>query len=98
LAAGLWDLARYPNVNLKLTLRNIEAAEKGDSTVPEFLDKLLTTYGAGRIAWGSNFPAAGKPLSELVERALEALASLSRENRESIMSGTALRLYPALKQ
>jgi len=97
-AAGLWALARYPNVNLKLTLRNIEAAEHGASTVPAFLDKLLSTYGAGRIAWGSNFPAAEWPLGELVKRALDALAPLSADDRQTILSGTALRLYPALNQ
>ncbi len=96
LAADLWALAWYPNVNLKLTLRNIEAADKGQSTLADFLDKLLSTYGADRIAWGSNFPAAGKPLPELVERALDALAPLDAKDRDMIMRGTALKLYPAL--
>jgi predicted TIM-barrel fold metal-dependent hydrolase len=96
LAAGLWGLARFPNVNLKLTLRNLDAAAKGESTVPKFLEQLLSTYGANRIAWGSNYPAAEKPLVELVERALAALAPLAAADRDMIMSGTALRLYPAL--
>lgn len=96
LAAGLWALARFPNVSLKLTLRNFEAAAKGESTVPDFLAHLLSTYGADRVAWGSNFPAAEKPLGELVERALDALARSSESDRDMIMGGTALRLYPAL--
>ncbi len=96
LAAQLWALARFPNVNLKLTLRNFEAAEKGQSTVPDFLEHLLSIYGAKRVAWGSNFPAADKPLDELVRRALEALAVLNEKERSEIMGGTALRLYPAL--
>jgi predicted TIM-barrel fold metal-dependent hydrolase len=96
LAAELWKLAQFPNVNLKLTLRNLEAAAKRNSTVSEFLDQLLSTYGADRIAWGSNFPAAEKPLPELVKYALDALAPLEAQDRDQIMSGTALRLYPAL--
>jgi L-fuconolactonase len=96
LAAGLWELARYPNVNVKLTLRNLEAAEKGSSTVPAFLGKLLSTYGARRITWGSNYPAAERPLGELVQRALDALAPLGKDDRDWILSGTALRLYPVL--
>ncbi|HSG65894.1 MAG TPA: amidohydrolase family protein [Gammaproteobacteria bacterium] len=95
-ADALWSLARFPNVNLKLTLRNIEAAAQGKSTLPAFLDKLRATYGAERIAWGSNFPAADRPLPELVARALEALAPLAERERNQIMSDTALRLYPAL--
>jgi predicted TIM-barrel fold metal-dependent hydrolase len=96
LAAGLWELAAYPNVNLKLTLRNLEAAEKGQSTVASFMEKLLSTFGADRIVWGSNYPAAERPLGELVQRALAAFAALSGSERDAIMGGTALRLYPAL--
>jgi L-fuconolactonase len=98
LAAGLWDLAAYPNVNLKLTVRNLDAAQQGLSTVPEFLAHLLSTYGAARIVWGSNYPAAEKPLVDLVQRALDALAPLAAGDRELIMGGTARRLYPALAQ
>jgi predicted TIM-barrel fold metal-dependent hydrolase len=98
LAADLWKLARYPNVNLKPTLRNLVAAEKGKSTVPDFLEHLLSTFGADRLAWGSNYPAAEKPLGDLVQRALEAFGPLGDENLDLIMGGTALRLYPALAQ
>jgi len=96
LAAGLWALARFPNVNLKLTLRNLDAAAQGQSSIGAFLEKLLSTYGADRIAWGSNYPAAEKPLTELVQRARDALAPLDAQDRDKILSGTALRLYPAL--
>jgi L-fuconolactonase len=95
-AAGLWELARFPGVHLKITLRNLEAAAKGASTLPAFLDKLLSTFGAGRVAWGSNYPAAERPLPELVALALDAFAPLAAPDRELIMSGTALKLYPAL--
>lgn len=97
-AAGLWELARYRNVNVKLTVRNLEAAERGKSTVADFLEKLLSTYGAHRVAWGSNYPAAEKPLGELLQRALDALAPLGADDREMILGGTASRLYPALAQ
>jgi L-fuconolactonase len=98
LAAGLWDLAAYPKVNVKLTVRNLEAAEKGQSTLPDFLEKLLATFGADRVVWGSNYPAAEKPLGELVRRALDALAPLDDRDRAMMMGGTALRLYPALER
>jgi L-fuconolactonase len=96
LAAALWELAAYRKVNLKLTLRNLEAAEKGRSTIPRFLEQLLSAFGADRILWGSNYPAAEKPLPELVNRALEGLASVGDDERDKIMGGTALRLYPKL--
>ena len=95
-AQGLWDLASHPGVHLKLTLRNIDRAATGVSSVPAFLDKLMITYGAHRIAWGSNFPAAEQTLPYLVGRATEALAHLDADAQAMILSGTAKKLYPAL--
>ena len=95
-AQALWDLAAYPNIHLKLTLRNIDGASQGDSTIDAFMAKLMTTFGADRVVWGSNFPAAEKPLSYLVTRALEAIAPLDHADQRKIMGGTALKLYPSL--
>jgi|TARA_R100000935_G_scaffold25088_1_gene44735 L-fuconolactonase len=95
---ALWDLAEYPGVHLKLTIRNLDGAQEGASTLPDFLDKVLSTYGASRVAWGSNYPAAGLTLTNLVERAKSALAPLSESDRAMIFSGTAKKLYPALEQ
>lgn len=95
-AAGLWDLAAHPGTHLKLTLRNIEAAAQGASSLGAFLDRLLDTYGARRIAWGSNYPAAEQTLPYLVGRARDALAPLTEAERAEIFSGTARRLYPVL--
>lgn len=96
LASELWDLARYPGVHLKLTLRNLNAATQGLSTVPDFLSHLLTTFGSDRIAWGSNFPAAERPLSELADTVRTALSGLDESDRTAILNRTAMKLYPAL--
>jgi len=95
-AAGLFGLAAYPGVHLKLTLRNILAAGQGNSTVPAFLSHLIGAFGANRIAWGSNYPAAEKPLAELVAAAGEAFVTLSDDDRRWLTSGTARALYPVL--
>ena len=95
-AQPLWDLASYPGVNLKLTLRNIEWAGDGRSTVEAFLDHMISVYGMDRVAWGSNFPAAEQPLTEIVARARDALAHLPAAKQEAILGGTARRLYPVL--
>ena len=93
---ALWDLADYPHVYLKLTIRNLDGALEGKSTMADFLDKLMATYGAGRVAWGSNYPAAGQTLKALVERVQTALAPLPEADRAMILSGTAKKLYPTL--
>ncbi|MCT7378146.1 amidohydrolase family protein [Chelativorans salis] len=96
--ADLWDLTAFPGVHLKLTIRNIDWAASGKSTHAAFMDKLRTTFGFERIAWGSNFPAAERPLTELVARAREAFVTLSDDERRQVFSGTAERLYPMLRQ
>jgi predicted TIM-barrel fold metal-dependent hydrolase len=96
-AAPLFELARYPNVYLKVTHRNFEEARNGRSTPQTFFGRLVKEFGAERIAWGSNFPAARKTLAELVALGRDSLAFLPQADRDWIFEKTALTLYPALK-
>lgn len=95
-AAPLFDLAAFPGVYLKLTNRTLAAAGTGRSTPAAFLEKVVDVYGASRIAWGSNFPAAEGTLSSLLGTAREVLSDLSETDQTMIFSGTAAQLYPAL--
>ncbi|GAA3706414.1 amidohydrolase family protein [Streptomyces tremellae] len=92
----LFELAAYPGAHLKLTHRALAAAAQGKSTQADFLADLVAAYGADRIAWGSNFPAAeGSPRSILAE-ARNAVSSLPQADQEMVFGGTARRFYPAL--
>jgi len=95
-AAPLWALAKYPNVYLKLTHRPIEQSMKGKGTPEAFLGKAITEFGANRVCWGSNFPAAKPPLPELIAMARKALAFLPQADQDWIFYKTARSLYPAL--
>ncbi|MDE2005694.1 MAG: amidohydrolase [Rhodospirillales bacterium] len=95
-AAPLFDLARYPRVFLKPTIRTFEAAASGAATPESFFPLLLSHFGAERIAWGSNFPAAAGSPRQLLERARASLAMLAERDREWIFGRTACLLYPAL--
>ena len=53
-------------------------------------------FGANRIMWGSNFPAAKPPLPELVALARNALSFLPQQDQDWIFFKTAQTLYPAL--
>jgi L-fuconolactonase len=97
-AAPLWALAKYPNVYLKLTHRPIEQSVKGASTPQAFLGKAVSEFGAGRMCWGSNFPAAKPPLPELIAMARKALDFLPQADQDQIFAKTALALYPALNK
>lgn len=95
-ARELFELAEFPGVHLKLTHRALAASAKGASTPAGFLAELTGAYGAGRIAWGSNFPAAeGTPASILAE-AREQVASLSEVDQALVFGGTAAKFYPAV--
>jgi predicted TIM-barrel fold metal-dependent hydrolase len=96
-AAPLFGLARYPNVYLKVTHRNFEESRNGRSTPEDFFGRLVKEFGADRIAWGSNFPAAKQTLAELVALGRDSLAFLPQQDRDWIFEKTALTLYPALK-
>ena len=97
-AGPLWALAKYPNVYLKLTHRPIEQSVKGKSTPEAFLGKAIAAFGASRVCWGSNFPAAKPPLPELIAMARKALSFLPQGDQDWIFHKTAQSLYLALNK
>jgi predicted TIM-barrel fold metal-dependent hydrolase len=97
-AESLWSLAAYPSVYLKVTERNLLGARQGKATPETFFGKLVSDFGADRIAWGSNYPASEKSLPDLVRLAQETLSFLPASDRERIFSGTAETLYPVLRE
>ena len=95
-AAGLFALARHPNLFLKLTTHNVRESKKGKATPQSFFARVVAEFGAQRIAWGSNYPASEGTLAGLLADARAALAGLPESDREWIFSGTARSLYPSL--
>jgi predicted TIM-barrel fold metal-dependent hydrolase len=89
-------LAVHPNLHLKLTHRNLEPLHAAGEEAIEFLTPVVESFGANRIAWGSNLPAAEQSLTELVDLARTVLAPLPAAAQREIFAGTARRLYPAL--
>ncbi|MFN6954800.1 MAG: amidohydrolase family protein [Acetobacteraceae bacterium] len=97
-AADLFALAALPQVVLKLTSRALDLAAEGRSTPGALVAAIVDAFGAGRIMWGSNFPAAEPPLPELVAQVQGAIAGLPGADQAMILGGTARRLYPALER
>ena len=95
-ADSLWRLATFPGVYLKVTERNFLGATKGKATPATFFGRLVSDFGASRIAWGSNFPASERSLPELLALAQNTLGFLPETDRQWIFSRTAQTLYPAL--
>jgi L-fuconolactonase len=91
-----FDLARYGQVFLKVTPVNVDAKDWGKATPETFFGAVIKTFGASRVAWGSNFPATAGPLADILERAQAAFAFASAAEREWIFGKTAQALYPRL--
>ena len=97
-AQPLFDLAAFPGVHLKLTNRTLAAATEGAATVASFIPFVLQAFGAERVLWGSNFPAAEGSLKALLDEAKAGLAALPERERQVIFAGAAQRLYPQLAE
>lgn len=97
-ATPLFDLAKYPNLFLKLTPRLLEDvnAEDSKATADTILPRLVQEFGAGRIAFGSNYPSSPGTYADLVGSLVAALQCLGDQDRQMVLSGTAKTLYPAL--
>ena len=95
-AESLFALAKYPTIYLKLTPRSCIESRNGKATPETFFPKLISTFGASRIAWGSNYPSSEGSLPELLALAKNTLSCLSKEDQSWIFAKTAQSLYPAL--
>jgi L-fuconolactonase len=91
-----WDMAQYPNLYLKATPTTWRSASKGSSTGQAFMEKLVATFGANRIAFGSDLPSIEGPLTKIVDEARDAMKTLTAKDRAMVFAGTAKRLYPGL--
>ena len=95
-AAGLFELARYPNIFLKLTPRIFAESRRGKATPETFFPRLISEFGASRIAWGSNYPSSEGSLPQLLAVARQSLTCLPIADQDWIFVKTAQVLYPAL--
>ncbi|MBQ0830641.1 amidohydrolase family protein [Streptomyces tagetis] len=94
--AEVAELGTHPGLHLKLTHRNLERLDDAGEEAEDFLTPVVEAFGAERIAWGSNLPAAEQSLPELLALARKVLAVLPERDLREILAGTARRLYPAL--
>ncbi len=54
-------------------------------------------FGAERLVWGSDYPQThDRTYAELVDLGRASCAALSESDRDEVLGGNALRLWPAL--
>jgi predicted TIM-barrel fold metal-dependent hydrolase len=98
LAQSLFDLAKYPTIYLKLTQRNFTESRNGKASPETLFPKLVSAFGANRLAWGSNYPASEGSLADLLALAKGSLTGLPQSDQDWIFAKTAQTLYPALAE
>src|SRR6516165_1906281 len=76
--------------------RQRDAQELGKGAPDTYFGKVVDTFGASRIAWGSNFPNSVGTLSEILGAARKAFSFAKASDQDWIFGKTALTLYPAL--
>jgi L-fuconolactonase len=95
-AAEFFDLVKYKQVFLKITPSNWGAKKWGKGTPDTFFGKVVDTFGASRIAFGSNFPNSPGTLKEILGAARKTFSFVKASDQDWIFGKTALTLYPVL--
>jgi predicted TIM-barrel fold metal-dependent hydrolase len=96
-AKSLFELGSHPSIYLKLTSRTVEHCQTGQATPATFMPRLVQTFGASRIMWGSNFPAHNDTLPNILKETMHVLNVLDPSDQAMILGGTAEQLYPTLR-
>jgi predicted TIM-barrel fold metal-dependent hydrolase len=98
LIAPVLDLARFPNLYLRVVSNHHTAARQGAGSPYEFFSLLAERFGTGRLIWGTNYPGHWDTAGTVPERLTLAqadLAFLGPEANAQIFGETALAFWPA---
>jgi predicted TIM-barrel fold metal-dependent hydrolase len=94
-ADPLFRLTEHANLHCKVTSHVLEAAEQHGGAA--IVDRLVAEFGAARLVWGSDFPQThDRPYADLVTLARDACANVPERDRDLVLGGTAVRLWPEL--
>lgn len=96
-AADFLALSKYRQVYLKMTPLNVTPKSWGKATPETWFGKIVDTFGADRVAWGSNFPNSLGTMKEILTAAQKAFSFAKSSDQDWIFGKTALTLYPSLK-
>lgn len=90
----LLELARFENLNLKVTTNVIDAAAAAGGTARGFVGRLAGGFGAERLMWGSDYcQTHDRSYAELVRTGIAAFGDLTGAQQDACLGGTAERLW-----
>ena len=92
-AAELFALAHYPSIHLKITSVVLRDASFHGGATP-LAERLLASFGPDRLCWGSDHPQSFElSYSEMLALARDALRTADANAWQSVLDGTARRLF-----
>jgi predicted TIM-barrel fold metal-dependent hydrolase len=97
-AAPLFSMSAVPNIYLKYTPPALLRLTENKADVHAFMSKLVAEFGAGRIGWGSNWPNSPGTMAQILSEAKAGISHLPQSDQDLILGGTALKLYPSLRE
>jgi L-fuconolactonase len=93
-ADELFRLAAHANLYCKVTSHVLEAAQQHGAP-NAIVERLVAEFGADRLMWGSDYPQThDRPYAALVALAQHACAGISPQDRDLVLGGSALTLWP----
>jgi len=92
---GLKRLAELPNIYIKLSGFGMYDKNWSSESTQKIFDTILDIFHPNRIMWGSNFPVEKliNSYSYCLEQLFKWLKPLSTEDKNSIVSETAISFY-----
>ncbi|MBV9581851.1 MAG: amidohydrolase family protein [Chloroflexi bacterium] len=90
------ELARFDQLIIKFATINLERLHLAQVEPHIALERLVGTFGANRIMWGSDAPNTPGDYTEMLSWMRSSMATLSEADRTWMLAGTALRVYPKL--
>jgi L-fuconolactonase len=98
------DLARFPNVYVKITGLG-EFAERAmpvthpfpfTRPIPPLLDRFFDAFGPDHLMWGSDYPPVSirEGYANALQLPMQELAGKSEADRAKIFGETALKVFP----
>lgn len=98
-SVSLTDLVDCKNLYLKITTHLLHSVLDHAGTPAQWIEHLVSHYGAERLMWGSDFSQTHSgTYAELVGFARAAFGELSTKDQTLCLGGTAAGLWPSLRQ
>jgi predicted TIM-barrel fold metal-dependent hydrolase len=89
----LMELARFPNLYLKVSSHLLHAARQAGSSGPRLVAQLAERFGAERLVWGSDYSQTPGPYRDLLELGRAAFAALPPAQRARALGETSFELF-----